>query len=59
MSFLILNYFSKSHLLISTYTGPVDYKKQENYCKGPLFTIYIWMYKSGGETLTVFREISP
>ena len=37
-SFLILNYFSKSSLIISTFTWPVDYQKQKNYCKGPLFT---------------------
>ena len=38
MSFLILNYFSKSSLLIPTFTWLVDYQKQKNYCKGPLFT---------------------
>ena len=37
-SFPILNYFSKSKSLVSTFTQPVDYKKQENHCKGPLFT---------------------
>ena len=37
MPFLILNYFSKSSLLISTFAWPVDYQKK-NYCKGPLFT---------------------
>ena len=38
MSFLILNYFSKSSLLISTFTWHVDYQKQKNYSRGPLFT---------------------
>ena len=36
VSFIILNYFSKSRLLTSTFTSPVDYQKQKNYCKGPL-----------------------
>ena len=35
-SFRIFNYFSKSSLLISTFTWPVDYRKRENNCKGPL-----------------------
>ena len=38
MSFLILNYFSKSILLTSTFTCTVDYQKQKNYYSGPLFT---------------------
>ena len=38
MSFFISDYFSKSSLLISTFTWPVDYKKQKNCCKGSLFT---------------------
>ena len=38
MSFVILNYFSKSRLLTSTFTSPVDYQKQKNYCKGPFST---------------------
>ena len=38
MSFLILNYFIKSSLLISTYTWPVDYQKQKTFFEGPLFT---------------------
>ena len=37
-SFLILNDFSKSRSLISTFTWAVDYKKQRNYCKGSLCT---------------------
>ena len=37
MSFLILNYFSKSILLSCTFTWPVDYQKLKNYSKGPLF----------------------
>ena len=36
--FLILNYWNYSRLLISTCTKIVDYKKQENHCKGPLLT---------------------
>ena len=38
MSFLILNYFSNSSLLIPIFIWPADYQKQKNYCKGPLFT---------------------
>ena len=38
MSSLILKYFSKSSWLISTFTWPVDYKKQESHCKSPLLT---------------------
>ena len=37
MPFLILNYFSKCSLLISTFAWPVDYQKQKSYYKGPLF----------------------
>ena len=34
MSFLILNYFNKSHLLVSTLTWLVDYKKPEKPLQG-------------------------
>ena len=52
MSFVILNYFSKSRLLTSTFTSPVDYQKQKKLLQGSFF--YIWMYKSGSKTLAVF-----
>ena len=34
----LIDYFSKSNSLFSTFTRPVDYKKQEKHCKSPLFT---------------------
>ena len=52
MSFIILNYFSKSILLFSTFALPVDYKKQKKLLQGSF--VYIWMYKSGGKTLAIF-----
>ena len=36
-SFRILNYFTNSSVLISTFTWPVDYRNRENYCKAPLY----------------------
>ena len=36
--FLIMNCVGKTILLISTFAVILDYKNQENYCKGPLFT---------------------
>ena len=36
--FLILKYWKYSSLLISTCTKFLDYRKQENHCKAPLFT---------------------
>ena len=35
--FFILNLFSKSSFLISTFTLPLDYQTQEKYWKSPLF----------------------
>ena len=52
-SFLILNYFRKSSLLISTFTWPVDYRNQENHCKGPFF--FICVHQSGSKTLTILQ----
>ena len=49
----LINYFRKSNLLISTFTSPVDYKKQENRCKSPLFTSGCKSQKSGSKRSAV------
>ena len=36
--FFILSYWKHCSLIISTFIKVLDYKNQENHCKGPLFT---------------------
>ena len=50
-SVLIINYISKSDPLISTFTWPGDYKKQEYHCKGSLFAMDV---KVRGQNIRCF-----
>ena len=54
-SFLIINHISWSNSLISTFTWPVEYEKQEHHCKSPSFTY--WCTSHGVKYSLFFGKI--